>query len=273
MSKSSLPTALITGASRGIGLALAHVFAREQHHLILVARSTDDLQRAQQNLSETYGINVVVFTHDLTQPDEIQQLFENVQQQNLTVDILVNNAGFGDYGEFASSDWAKLQDMLMLNILGLSQLTHLFLPGMIARGQGKILNLASTAAFQPGPMMAVYFATKAYVLSLSEAIAAEVEDTGVTVTALCPGPTQSNFGKVSNMDQIAVVGNLSSDKFPTAEAVAEYGYQKLTQGKVVAVHGLLNKFLTFTPRIMPRKLIRQGMKSFMAPQQSRQLSG
>ncbi|MEL7355362.1 MAG: SDR family oxidoreductase [Cyanobacteria bacterium J06560_6] len=260
-------TALITGASRGIGLALAKVFARENHNLILVARSTDELKAAQQGLSEKHNVNVVVFSHDLINPEERQQLFEKVKQQNLTVDILVNNAGFGDYGEFASSDWEKLQGMLMLNVVALSHLTHLFLPGMISRGSGKILNLGSTAAFQPGPMMAAYFASKAYVLSFSEAIAAETEGTGVTVTVLCPGPTQSNFGKVSNMDKIAAVGSLSADKFPTAKEVAEYGYQQLIQGEVVAVHGLLNKFLTFTPRITPRNVIRQGVKKFMTPKE------
>jgi len=258
-------TALITGASRGIGLALANVFARENHNLILVARSEDELKEIQTELSEKHGVNVVVFPRDLTEPTAVQQLFEQIEQQNLTVDILVNNAGYGDYGEFASGDWKKLQGMILLNVLALTHLSRLFLPSMIQRGSGKILNLGSTAAFQPGPMMAVYFATKAYVLSFSEAIAAEAEDSGVTVTTLCPGPTQSNFINASNMDQIAGMGSVATDKLSTAAEVAEYGYASLQKGKVIAVPGILNKFLAFSPRLTPRKVIREGVKKFLSP--------
>ncbi|MEL7330624.1 MAG: SDR family oxidoreductase [Cyanobacteria bacterium J06560_2] len=258
-------TALITGASSGIGLAFAQVFAREKHNLILVARSEDKLNKLKKELSEKHGIEAVVLSYDLTDNTAVQQLFEQTQQQNLTVDVLINNAGYGDYGEFASGDWEKLQGMILLNTLALTHLTHLFLPGMVSRGFGQILNVASTAAFQPGPMMAVYFATKAYVLSLSEAIAAETQDTGIQVTVLCPGPTQSNFGQVAGMDKVPGMGkNVTSDKFPTALEVAEYGYQCLQKDKVVAVHGMLNKALTFTPRIMPRKLLRDGIKKFMS---------
>ncbi|MGD1867128.1 MAG: SDR family NAD(P)-dependent oxidoreductase [Phormidesmis sp.] len=257
-------TALITGASSGIGLAFAQVLAREGYNLILVARSEDKLNNLKQELTSKHGINAVVFSHDLTKTEAVQQLFEQIEQQNLTVDALINNAGYGDYGEFADSDWEKLQGMILLNVLALTHLSRLFLPGMIARSKGQILNVASTAAFQPGPMMGVYFATKAYVLSLSEAIAAETQDAGIQVTALCPGPTQSNFGQVAGMDKIPGMGNITNDKFPTAYEVAEYGYQCLQKGKVVAVHGTLNKILTTTPRFMPRKLLRNGIKKFMS---------
>jgi len=257
-------TALITGASSGIGLAFTQVLAREKYNLILVARSEDKLNEIKQDLISKHDINAVVLSHDLTKTEEIQQLFEQIKQQNLTVDVLVNNAGYGDYGEFADSDWEKLQGMILLNVLALTHLSRLFLPNMIERGQGQILNVASTAAFQAGPMMGVYFATKAYVLSLSEAIAAETEGTGIQITALCPGPTQSNFGEVAGMDKVPGMGNITNDKFPTAHEVAEYGYQCLQKGKVVAVHGILNKFLTFTPRLMPRKLLRDGIKKFMS---------
>ncbi len=260
-------TVLITGASRGIGEAFARVYAKKQHNLILVARNENDLDALKEELSTQHSVEIVVLSHDLTKGDEIQQIFEQVKQQNLTVDVLINNAGYGDYGEFASGDWAKLQGMILLNILALTHLSHLFLPGMIARGQGQILNVSSTAAFQPGPMMAVYFATKAYVLSLSEALSAETEGTGVTVTVLCPGPTQSNFGQNANMDQIALMGDVTSDKLPTALSVAEYGYEALNSGEVVAVHGVMNKVLTFMPRLTPRGVIRKGVKQFMTPKE------
>ena len=259
-------TALITGASSGIGLAFGQVLAREKHNLILVARSKDKLEALKQELSQKHGIQAVVFVCDLTQTNAVKQLFEQIKQQGLTVDILINNAGYGDYGTFADSDWEKLQGMILRNTLALTHLSRLCLPSMITRGSGQILNVASTAAFQPGPMMAVYFATKAYVLSLSEALSAETEGTGVTVTVLCPGPTQSNFGQVAGMDKIPSMENVTSDNIPTALKVAEYGYQQLQKGEVIAVHGLLNKFLTFTPRIMPRKLIRTGIKKFMSPE-------
>ena len=262
---SQLPTVLITGASSGIGLALAEVFAREGHHLILVARSEDKLRALQARLCQQHAIRVVVFSFDLTQTAAVPALFEGIQQQGLAVDVLVNNAGYGDYGEFASSDWAKLHGAISLNIVALTHLSRLFLPAMLERGSGKILNVASTAAFQPGPMMAVYFATKAYVLSFSEAIAAETEGTGVTVTALCPGPTQSNFAAVANMDEIAAIDQISSDRFPTAAAVAEYGYAALQKGQVVAVHNLVNKLLAFSVRLTPRRVLRRGVKQFMAP--------
>lgn len=258
-------TALITGASSGIGLAFAEVFAREKYNVVLVARSKDKLNELKNNLQQQYGIQAIVLPFDLTQQNVAQQIFDQLQQQKIVVDVLINNAGYGDYGEFATGDWQKLEGMILLNVLALSHLSRLFLPGMIARQKGQILNVASTAAFQPGPMMAVYFATKAYVLSFSEAISAETEGTGVTVTVLCPGPTQSNFGNVSNMDTLPSMQSVSADKFPTAATVANYGYDQLQAGKVVSVHGFLNKLLTFTPRIMPRSLIRTGIKQFLSP--------
>ena len=257
-------TALITGASSGIGLALAEVFASNQYSLILVARSEAKLQDLSQELSSEYGIQATVFSHDLTDKDAPQRLFDQVQQNNLSVDVLVNNAGYGDYGEFVSSDWEKLQGMILLNVLATTHLTRLFLPAMVSRGAGKILNVSSTAAFQPGPMMAVYFATKAYVLSFSEAIAAETENAGITVSTLCPGPTQSGFIGKANMDKAALANNASESKLPTAAEVAEFGYDALQKGQVVAVHGLANQLLAFSTRLAPRGLIRKGVKQFMA---------
>lgn len=261
-----MKTALITGASSGIGHALAEVFARHQYRLILVARSQEKLVAIGQRLEQRYGIEAIVLSHDLTVPEAPQKLFDQLQERGLSVEVLVNNAGYGDYGEFASSDWDKLQGMILLNVLALTHLSRLFLPDMMARGQGQILNVASTAAFQPGPMMAVYFATKAYVLSFSEAIAAETAAAGIQVTVLCPGPTQSNFMETANMDQMALADAVSEQAIPTAAEVAEFGYQALQQGQVVAVHGIANKILTFSSRLLPRKLMRQGMKQFLAGQ-------
>lgn len=257
-------TALITGASSGIGLELARVFAREQHDLILVARSEDRLLALQSELSQKYGVSVIVLSYDLTEKDAPQQLFDQVQQQNLSVDVLVNNAGYGDYGEFASSEWDKLQGMILLNILALTHLTRLFLPAMIERSSGQLFYTASTAAFQPGPMMAVYFATKAYVLSFGEAIAAETEEAGINVTVLCPGPTQSDFIGTANMDKMALFDSASLGKLPTAADVAEFGYTALQKGQVVAVYGLSNKLLTFSTRLVPRGFLRKGVKQFMS---------
>lgn len=261
------PTVLITGASSGIGLELAKIFARENNNLILVARNEDKLNELKGELTETREIHVEVFSHDLTAPASPQKLFDQIQHNNLSVDVLVNNAGYGDYGDFASSDWVKQQGMVSLHVMTLTHLTHLLLPGMLQRGRGKILNVASTAAFQPGPMMAVYFASKAYVLSFSEALSAETEGTGVSVTVLCPGPTQTNFVEVANMDNIAAVANVSADAFPTADAVAEYGYTALKKGQVVAIHGVLNRLLILSNRFVPRSLIRKGLKQFMAPKE------
>ncbi len=257
-------TALITGASSGIGLELAKVFARNQYNLILVARSEAKLESLKSELSEQYGIQAVVLSHDLTDKDAPARLFDQVQQQNLTVDVLVNNAGYGDYAEFVNSDWEKLQGMILLNVLALTHMTRLFLPAMVARGSGKMLNVSSTAAFQPGPMMAVYFATKAYVLSFSEAIAAETEEAGIGVTVLCPGPTQSDFIGTANMDKMALANNISEEAIPTAAEVAEFGYSALQKGEVVAVHGFSNKLMAFSTRLAPRGLIRKGVKQFMA---------
>lgn len=259
-----MATALITGASSGIGLELAKVFARTKHDVVLVARSEDKLRSLADELSEAHGVQATVFCHDLTDRSAAQALFDQVQQSNLTVDVLVNNAGYGDYGEFAKSDWNKLEGMILLNVLALTHLTRLFLPAMVQRQSGQILNVSSTAAFQPGPMMAVYFATKAYVLSFSEAIAAETEDKGINVTVLCPGPTQSDFIDRANMNQMALANDSSRDKLPTSAEVAQFGYDALQKGQVVAVHGVANKLMTFSTRLAPRSIIRKGVKQFMA---------
>ncbi|MCA9929933.1 MAG: SDR family oxidoreductase, partial [Anaerolineales bacterium] len=186
-------TALITGASGGIGYELARKIAQQGHNLVVVARSESKLMKLAQDFNKQFGVNVTVMVKDLAQSAAPDEIYNELQANEIDVDILVNNAGFASYGLFHELDRQKELNMMQVNMVALTHLTHLFLPGMVERGYGRILNIASTAAFQPGPLMAVYYATKAYVLSFSEAIANELDGTGVTVTALCPGPTESGF--------------------------------------------------------------------------------
>ena len=216
-------TALITGASSGIGLELAKIFAGDKHDLVLVARSGDKLNELATELRKE-NISVEVIVADLSLPNAAEDLFNAVQQKNIIIQFLVNNAGFGDFGFFTEANWKKTERMINVNITALTHLTHLFLPSMIKNGYGRILNLASTAAFQPGPLMSVYYATKAYVLHFSEAIGNELKDTGVKVTALCPGATESGFQAASNMEESRLV---KGRKLPTSKEVAEFGYKAM----------------------------------------------
>lgn len=247
-----MKTALITGASSGIGLELTRIFAREKHRVVLVARNEKALQQLQQELEQHYRAEVLVLPADLSRPEAPQQLFDALQARGISVDFLVNNAGFGEFGFFAETEWAKENQMLDLNIRALTHLTKLFLPGMVQRRSGRIMQLASTAAFQPGPLMAVYYATKAYVLSFSEAIANELQGTGVTVTALCPGPTASGFQDAASLHDSKLV---KGKKLPTSAEVAEYGYRALLRGQTVAVHGTLNWLMAQSVRFTPRSLV------------------
>ncbi|MEO1590400.1 MAG: SDR family oxidoreductase [Cyanobacteria bacterium J06632_22] len=255
-------TALVTGASGGIGYELAKVFAQNKHNLILVARSTDKLNRIQHELSEQYGVNATSLTHDLSDNAAPQCLFDQLQEQHRTVDVLVNNAGFGDNSAFVDSDWRKQNSMLQLNVVALTHLTRLLLPGMVARRSGQIMNVASTAAFQAGPYMSVYYASKAYVLSFTEAIAHELKDTGVSAIALCPGPTQSEFQNRANLGDVEF---FDASKIPTAAAVAQFGYDALQRNQTVAVHGTTNKLLAFSNRLFPRKSITQAIGNLQKP--------
>ncbi len=246
--------ALITGASSGIGFELASVFARHKHDLILVARSADKLNTLKKDLEKAYQIDVRVIPIDLSVARSAQILLEAVQAQNLKVDRLVNNAGFGDHGLFADSDIKKISEMIQVNITTLTELTRLFLPLMLQNKFGQILNVASTAAFQPGPLMTVYYATKAYVLFFSEGLFEETEGSGVTVTALCPGPTQSGFQKAAGIRNIPLLNSLS---IPTSAVVAEYGYKAMQSGQAVAVQGLMNTIFSSTVGLLPRSVARK----------------
>ena len=248
---------LLTGASSGIGWELAKIFAAHSENLILVARSKEALEKLAAEIRSTHKVSVEVIALDLSLETAPEELAKICQQRNLRVENFVNNAGFGDNAVFATSSWKKQAEMMDLNMKSLVHLTHLFLPDMLARKKGGILNTASTAAFQPGPFMAVYYATKAFVLSFSEALNEELRGTGVHVTALCPGPTLSGFQKAAGMDSSL----LFKMKVPGSLEVAEYGYKAFVAKKPVAVHGLLNKFLAlstrFTPRFLMVKVVRR----------------
>ncbi|MDZ7757877.1 SDR family oxidoreductase [Rhodohalobacter sp.] len=244
--------ALITGASSGIGLELAMIFAREGFNLVLSARREERLMNLKEELENTHSIQVHVFAADLSKSDAPDSLFQFCTNQDLQIDVLINNAGIGDYGFFSEADWDKTATMIDLNIKSLTQLTHLFLPGMIERGTGKIMNVASTASFQPGPLMSVYYATKHYVLAFSEALANEVADYDITVTALCPGPTQSEFQETANMEKSKLM-----DRFPMPSSadVAQYGFNALQNGKRVAIYGVANKIMASIIKFFPRRWV------------------
>ncbi len=253
---------LITGASSGIGYELAKVGAAKGHDLVLIARREDRLLTLKTELESAYGVQVYTYGADLTGAETREHFFTWTQGEGLTPYALVNNAGFGDLTPFAESDWGKQNAMLQLNVVALTHLTRLFLPGMVAQGQGRILNVASTAAFLPGSYMAVYYASKAYVLSFTEAIATELEGTGVTATTLCPGPTESEFQDRAAMQEVKAFDPKS---LPTSAEVARYGYQAMEKGQRIAVHGSKNKLLTLVTRLLPRKKLAEISRDMQKP--------
>jgi uncharacterized protein len=256
----SVETVLVTGASSGIGRELAKVFAADGCRLILLARKRHALQELADELRQKHKTQSEVITADLAEPAAPTRLFEHLQANGTRVDVLINNAGFGAQGHFVELPLERQLEMIQVNISSLTHLTRLMLPGMIERRRGGVLNVASTASFQPGPGMAVYYASKAFVLSLSEAIAEEVKGSGVTVTALCPGPTATNFAEAA--------GARFSWRFMkgamSAEAVARTGYHAFRDGRVVAISGFRNQLLAFSVRLSPRGLVRITVKRLNA---------
>jgi uncharacterized protein len=260
----SVETVLVTGASSGIGLELARCFAAEGCRLGLVARKGDALEALATELRQAHKIQAQVFTADLAQPETPIRLLAHLQSAGLKVDVLVNNAGFGAQGRFVELPLARQLEMLQVNITSLTHLTGLLLPGMVERRRGGVLNVASTAAFQPGPGMAVYYATKSFVLSFSEAIAEELTRTGVTVTALCPGATETNFAEAAN----ARTSRLFAKTAMSAESVAQIGHRDFRRGRVVAISGFRNRFLAFSVRLAPRFMVRKIAKRLNAASQT-----
>jgi uncharacterized protein len=250
-------TALITGASSGIGLELARVFAKNGYNLVLTARTEDVLQTLRHELALAHAVTVTVIPADLTEPGACQALFDKVKADDIQIDVLVNDAGQGILGKFWEVEWDKLSRIIQLNVVALTELTHLFLPGMIAHGKGHIMNVASIAGFIPGPLMAVYNASKGFVLLLTEALAQELKSTGVHVTALCPGPTETNFATNAGM------GSMEEMHAPGAKEVAEFGFRAMQKGEVVAIHGLGNSlFINALVRLLPRETMASLIGNF-----------
>lgn len=247
-------TALVTGASGGIGYELARRFGEAGFDLVLVARSEAKLNEIAADFGKRYAVKVRVIARDLSVPGAPQEIFDEVQVASVRVDALVNNAGFTVFGRFVETSLEDELQLLQVNIVALTHLTKLFLPSMVERGWGRILNLGSTAAFQPGPLMAAYYASKAYVLFFSEAIATELEGTGVTVTALCPGPTASGFQKRGKMEDSRLV---AGRKLLEARAVARIGYSALMKGQTVVIPGRSNFLFAQAMRFLPRSLARR----------------
>ena len=246
-------TVLITGASGGLGEKFARLFAQRGYDLVLVARSREKMEVLAQELARRFGVVSYVLPVDLSDREQVLSIPRFTRANGIFVDVLINNAGFGDWGAFASRDADKQYRMVQVNIAALTELTHAYLQEMIPAGRGRILNVASIASFQPGPLMSVYYATKAIVLSCTEALSVELKNTGVKVSALCPGPTRTGFEDAAQLGRSGLFSNLH---VASAEEVVRYGYQKLMEGKTVAVPGLLNKAAVLGAKFAPRALTR-----------------
>lgn len=246
---SSKKIALVTGATSGIGKELAKCFVINGYNLVIVARNEKDLRATADEFRKQYGAEIATVQADLSMPDAAEKIYKALNGKAL--DVLVNNAGFAEYGPFAESDIKKILASMRLNMETMTHLTRLVLPDMIDRRAGKILNVASTAAFQPGPLMAVYYATKAYVLSFSEAVRYELRGTGVSITTLCPGPTSTNFQKISQFGKT----NIVKMGLMRADEVAQQGYLGLIDCVPVVVPGIKNKIGAFLTRFAPRTLL------------------
>jgi len=245
-------TTLITGASSGIGLELAKIHAEHGDDLVLVARSKDKLNDLKKKFEKDFDISVLVIVKDLSVSGSAKEVYDEVGKAKIIIDYLINNAGIGNFGEFVDTDWNTEKKMIQLNVSTLTEFCKLFLKDMVKRKSGKIMIVASIAGFQPGPLMAVYFATKAYVLHFSEAIGNEVAGDGVSVTALCPGPTESGFEKSAEMGKSEL---FKGKKLPSSKDVAQYGYDAMMKGKAVAVHGFMNRLLINLSRFASRSLV------------------
>ncbi|MFA6468203.1 MAG: SDR family oxidoreductase [Bacteroidota bacterium] len=248
-------TALITGASGGIGYELAKQFAKNGHDLVLAARNADKLKEIAEELQTAWKITAHIVPMNLAQSDAPNELFHYLERNNITIDFLVNNAGFGIHGKFSESELQEQLDLLQLNITTLTHLSRLFLPGMLKRKFGGILNIASTAAFQPGPMMATYYASKSYVLFLSEALAVETKGTGVWVSVICPGPTGTGFQKRAGVEETILMKK--TGLMMNVSKVAAVGYAGFMKKKAIIIPGVANRMFALGPRFSPRKLTRE----------------
>ena len=248
-------TALITGASGGIGLELASLFATAGHDLLLVARNAERLKEISAHLQKEHGVTAHILPLDLAQPDAPNELFQHCERSSISVDFLINNAGFGVHGKFSEIPLQEQLDLVQLNVTALTHLCRLFLPGMLQRKYGGIMNVASTAAFQPGPRMAAYYASKSYVLFLSEALATEVKGTGVWVTAFCPGPTATGFQGRAGMEKTILM--TKAGMMMDAASAARSGFAGFMKKRAIVIPGVMNRAVAQSVRFSPRSLVRQ----------------
>lgn len=245
-------TALITGGSNGIGKEFAKILAKENYNLVLVDKDKERCGILKDTLEKEHDTHVTLFVEDLSEPETPYKIYHTLAAEYVDIDILINNAGIGIFGKFSETDWRDELNILKVNIMALTHFTKLFMKGMIERNQGKILNVASIGAFQAVPLQSVYAASKAYVLSFTEAIASELKETGVTVTALCPGPTDTGFHSTARGNGKKMYERI---KMPTAEEVAMHGYNAMMKGKHVSIHGFINTLMINISRIIPRKIL------------------
>jgi short-subunit dehydrogenase len=262
MNSSRTDTVLITGASSGIGYELARLFAADGWNLALNARTKSRLEEVRRELTNSYRADVTILPYDLSDPAAPALIYQELQRLHIVVDALVNNAGFGDHAPFADCGMEKQIEMVQVNVVALIHLTRLILPDMLKAGKGKIMNVASTAAFLPGPFMSIYYATKAFVLSFSEALSSEARDRGITVTAFCPGPTSTNFNLRAGVDN-SLLQKSGILRSMTAAKAAQIGYRALMKGKPLAISGLMNRCIVQALRFAPRFLVRSVMLRIM----------
>ncbi len=255
-------TALVTGASSGIGEELCELLAADGHDLVVVARRRERLESLATRLSSDHGVKVSVIAKDLAAAGAAREVCASLDARDISVDVLVNSAGFGDFADVAGADQTKLGDMMQVNVVALTELTRLLVPGMRERGSGRILNIGSTAGFFPGPGMAVYYASKAYVNSFTEALATELAGSGVTATVLCPGPVATEFQAEAHLEDSRFV---KLAPMQTSEMVARAGYSAMNRGKVMEVPGLQYKLLPQLTRFSPRVVIRSVVRFLQTP--------
>ncbi len=268
-------TALITGAASGLGFEFSLLLAKDSYNLILVDIDASKLGEVKNHIEKVYNSHIVILIKDLSELNIAREIFCTIKDTQ--VDVLINNAGFGLFGAFSVTDWQRESEMLNLHINTTTQLTKLLLEGMVERGDGKILNISSLAAFLPGPLMAIYYASKAYILSFSQAIANELKGTGVTVTALCPGQTKTAFQEVvfntsfQEFDSDSSCKNKFDYSMACPKGVAKYGYKAMLNGKTVAIPGRFNKFLATLSRFVPRKMTTSIVRKIQEKNRNKEL--
>ena len=253
-------TVLITGASSGIGWELAKLFASDNSNLVLAARREDRLEELSDLLKSEFGVDVFIMPTDLSKKTAPRQIFSKLRKEGIQIDVLVNNAGFGARGSVLELDTGLQMEMIQVNVAALTHLTRLFLPGFVERGRGGILNVGSLAGFQPGPNLAVYYATKAYVLSFTEALSEEITNPNIKITCLAPGPVRTEFGRKSELDD-SLLFKLS---LMDVEPVAKAGYEGFRKGKVIVIPGIKQKITPFMGHFIPRSLVRKIVKSLQS---------